>query len=113
MCEHGNTVIVKDVFVPPSASSTGKGKMIDVTVDSCIAPLVRSLNNAGFRTIACCCGHGIQPGNIAFELNGEVREMVIVTFDQARVVYKIFPLIRLLVFLKNTYKTFFRRRQKG
>lgn len=27
-------------------------------IDSCIAPLVRMLNDYGIRTMSCCCGHG-------------------------------------------------------
>jgi hypothetical protein len=57
-------------------------------VDSCIAGLVRALNDAGFPTVASCCGHGRQPATIALADGYELRML---TFDQARAVDKMFP----------------------
>ena len=45
-----------------------------VWCDPCIAPIVRALNDAGIRTVASCCGHGHQHGNVALE---DGRELVI------------------------------------
>jgi hypothetical protein len=36
-----------------------------VWCDPCLEPLVRALNEGGVPTVASCCGHGQQPGNIA------------------------------------------------
>ena len=49
------------------------------------------LNDNGYSTIASCCGHSKQPSSIAFLLNGEEKEMRIMTFKQARIVDKLFP----------------------
>lgn len=35
-----------------------------VCVDWCIHHIVAALNAGGIETIACCCGHGQQPGRI-------------------------------------------------
>lgn len=78
MCNWGTTTIL-----------VINGKPVDV--DSCIASLVKVLNANGFSTIASCCGHGKQPGSIAFMLNGKEVEMRIMTYNQARVVDKLFP----------------------
>lgn len=43
-------------------------------IDTCIAPIVQALNNTGVATIACCCGHGKRPGNIALT---DGREIII------------------------------------
>ena len=43
-------------------------------VDACIAPLVKSLNDAGIETLASCCGHGKIDGNIALK---DGRELII------------------------------------
>jgi len=38
-----------------------------VHVDPCIQTLVQAINDAGFQTLNCCCGHGQRPGWIALE----------------------------------------------
>ena len=38
----------------------GKVRMID----RCISHVVAALNAGGVETVACCCGHGKQPGRI-------------------------------------------------
>lgn len=77
MCEWGNTEIVK----------TSSGKEVDV--DSCIVPLVYALNMAGIETVACCCGHGKRPGNIALK---DGRELIIApNYDVGRDIDNTFP----------------------
>jgi hypothetical protein len=66
MCQHGNT---KPLVV---IGNDGKAKFADI--DSCIYKLVKVLNDSGFRTKACCCGHGKTNGNIAL-MDG--RELII------------------------------------
>jgi len=34
------------------------------TIDRCIHHIVAALNAGGVETVACCCGHGKQPGRI-------------------------------------------------
>jgi hypothetical protein len=88
MCKWGTTEIV-EVIIPAHLSSTGSDKPKRVDVDSCIASLVRSLNESGFTTLASCCGHGRRPGNIAL-IDG--RELVIAKdFAEARSIDAIFP----------------------
>lgn len=54
-----------------------------IGVDACIAPLVKLLNDGGWRTIASCCGHGDSPGTIAlFDLDGNERWLIL-THDRA------------------------------
>lgn len=38
-----------------------------VCIDWCIHQIVAALNAAGVRTVACCCGHGSQDGQIDLE----------------------------------------------
>ena len=52
MCEWGNTTAV-----------IIGGRLREI--DSCIAPLVAALNAGGIPTVASCCGHGHQTGNVA------------------------------------------------
>jgi len=66
MCEWGNTIRVK-LFKKRKGSCYA-------LVDSCIAPIVQALNDAGIETIASCCGH--------YKINGSIvllddRELVI------------------------------------
>ena len=58
-------------------------------VDSCIAPLVRALNDAGIETVASCCGHGNRPGNIA--LAGGRELFILPDYEAARALDKKFP----------------------
>lgn len=58
-------------------------------IDRCIYPLVQALNDRGFRTIACCCGHGKRPGNIAL---ADGRELIIAPdYETGRAVDAAFP----------------------
>lgn len=57
MCEWGNTDDV-EVTIPSFLSHTGKPYSKVVQIDSCIAKLVKVLNEIGMRTASCCCGHG-------------------------------------------------------
>jgi hypothetical protein len=76
MCEQGNT---EPVYA--------NGDVRDV--DHCIAPIVKALNEAGVATIACCCGHGVRPGNIAL-VDG--RELILArNYEEARAVDRAFP----------------------
>ena len=80
MCKWGHTALVE---------INGRNR----DIDECIAPLVDTLNKAGYRTIASCCGHGKQPGSIIYiePESGETKEMRLMTFKQAREVDELFP----------------------
>lgn len=76
MCEHGDTTI-RWIAARP------------VELDRCIAGLVETLNKAGYRTVASCCGHGNRPGSIAFA-NGQ--ELIVArNYDEARQIDAMFP----------------------
>ena len=36
-------------------------------VDPCIRNEIEALNQAGVKTLACCCGHGVYPKTIVFK----------------------------------------------
>ena len=63
MCQWG-TSIDMEVTVPASLSHTGQERQKVVGIDACIAPIIKALNDAGIKTINCCCGHGKSDGSI-------------------------------------------------
>ena len=63
MCDWGNDTILR-VPVPANLSHTGKFRWDYKGIDSCIAPIVQALNDAGIYTAQSCCGHGKGPGRI-------------------------------------------------
>ena len=77
MCDHGNLVTL---HLP-----TG----IDISVDKCIAPIVKILNENGFTTIASCCGHGKQPSRISLIDGREI--FIAANYEIAQAVSKAFP----------------------
>ena len=42
MCEHGEYVLMN----------------MEVEIDKCLVPLIKTLQEYGITTSACCCGHG-------------------------------------------------------
>ena len=78
MCQQN---IIKEYTMP-------NGKIIGV--DTCIYSLIKILNENYKTTKASCCGHGKQPLSIVFADDSELR---IMSFDQARIVDKLFPSI--------------------
>ena len=73
MCEWGNNVIC-NVPIPAELSHTGKPYWKQIGIDSCIAPIVQALNDAGIYTANCCCGHGKADGSILLQ---DGRELII------------------------------------
>lgn len=65
MCKRGDTT---EVLIGV------EGKKRIVSVDSCISGIVDALNYSGWPTVAACCGHGKQPGNIVL---ADGRELLI------------------------------------
>ena len=63
MCDYGNQVIL-NVPIPGHLSFEGVDVWKDKPIDSCIAPIVKALNDAGIYTVASCCGHGKGGGSI-------------------------------------------------
>lgn len=66
MCKWGTSTQLM-VTIPAHLSHTGVERQDVKDIDSCIAPIVRALNDAGVITVASCCGHGKRPGNIALK----------------------------------------------
>jgi len=60
MCEYGS-----DSSVRLNGRSFAGGKAI--RVDSCIAPVIQAIQDAGLRTSSCCCGHGRGASLIVWE----------------------------------------------
>ena len=51
-------------------------------IDPCLKHLLHALNEGGFKTVASCCGHGHQPGNIVL---ADGRELFIMPdFESSR-----------------------------
>ena len=63
MCKWGTDVVL-EVTIPAELSHTGKERKKKVGIDSCIAPIIKALNEGGVRTDYCCCGHGKKDGVI-------------------------------------------------
>lgn len=63
MCEWGTHVDVH-VKVAVQLSATGAEHWRLFGIDSCIAPLVRALQDGGIDMLGSCCGHGKAPGRI-------------------------------------------------
>lgn len=76
MCDHSNR---EAAMVITHRDPDGRPA---VWCDPCLEPLIRALNDGGVRTVASCCGHGKQPGNVAL---ADGRELVIAPdYDTAR-----------------------------
>ncbi len=58
-------------------------------VDACIQPLVQAINNAGIRTVNCCCGHGHRHGSVILEDGREI--LIMPTSEDARKVDHLWP----------------------
>lgn len=74
MCAPGTDTILR-VPMPAHLSHTGAFRWDDKAVDSCIAPLVQALNDAGIYTANSCCGHGDDEGEIILH-DGRVLRIV-------------------------------------
>jgi len=66
MCEFGNNEFVS-VKVVADLSHTNKEYWIMKKIDSCIAPIVRALQEGGIDMRGSCCGHGKGDGEIVLQ----------------------------------------------
>jgi hypothetical protein len=73
MCNWGETIGIK-LIIPSNLSSSGKNKYKLCQIDTCIAPIIKALNENDIKTISCCCGHGSKNGWILLE---DGRELII------------------------------------
>lgn len=88
MCEHGNTVLLL-VLVPAHLAFEGVDTHKVKDIDSCIAPLVKALNEGGMTTVSSCCGHGKQPTRISLADGREV--FIAPDYETAQAVTATFP----------------------
>jgi hypothetical protein len=63
MCEWGTDTLVR-VKIVAALSHTGTEHWREIGIDSCIAPIVKALQDAGIDMLASCCGHGRAEGQI-------------------------------------------------
>ena len=66
MCEHNIKTVVR-VKIPSDLSHTGKEYWKDAKIDSCIAPIVKALQEGGIDMRGSCCGHGKQSPEILLQ----------------------------------------------
>ena len=83
--EFGALVSREDAMVVLREDANGKPA---VWCDPDIADIVKALIDAGLVTKASCCGHGHQPGSVCLS---DGREVLVVTYEQARFISKFFP----------------------
>ena len=57
MCDHGITRTTK-------VKNKLNGSIYSASIDSCIAPIISTLQKIGVITVASCCGHGKWHGHI-------------------------------------------------
>lgn len=88
MCDWNNTIPLQ-IWLPANLSRTGEAGWEIRGVDSCIAPIVRALNDAGVVTVASCCGHGKRPSSIALVGGSEI--IIAPDFKSARRIDLLFP----------------------
>ena len=77
MCKYGTSTRVL-VTIPPDLSYTGKERKAVKAIDSCIASLVKALEDGGIKMRASCCGHFKTDGRIDLE-DGRI---LIITLQQ-------------------------------
>lgn len=74
MCDWGNSTSVR-VKVASHLSSTGQDKWREFGIDSCIAGIVKALQEGGIDMLGSCCGHGKVEGRIDLR-DGRILKIV-------------------------------------
>ena len=85
MCKWGTNTLV-NIKIPADMSHTGEERWEKIQVDSCIAPIVKALQDAGIGTRGCCCGHNSGIGDIHLQ-DGRVLLIVDESFLQDKKAY--------------------------
>lgn len=83
MCDQGSEMIEVKL------AHTTKGKKTHAKVDRCIASIIQMFNDAGYQTVASCCGHGVRPGVISLENGTEL--ILCYSYEQTRMIEKLYP----------------------
>jgi hypothetical protein len=83
MCEWGNTtpVIIK---IPADLSFSGEEYWKEMKIDSCIAQIVKALQEGGINMRGSCCGHGNGSGDIHLQ---DGRALLILSKEEADIYY--------------------------
>lgn len=71
MCEWGTHTPVR-VKIPADLACEGRVKWKLVMIDSCIADIVKALQDGGIDMRASCCGHGKRNGHILLQDGREI-----------------------------------------
>ena len=66
MCDEHSATRVR-VLIPADLSFDGVEHWKNAGIDTCIAPLVRALQEGGVNMRGSCCGHGKRPGEILLQ----------------------------------------------
>lgn len=64
MCNWGTDTLVR-VKIAAHLSCTGECRWREMGIDSCIAPIVKALQDGGIDMLSSCCGHGNGDGEIS------------------------------------------------
>ena len=83
MCKWGTEKLVW-VKIPADLSCTGKEKWKHASIDSCIAPIVKALQEGDIDMRGSCCGHECNVGDIHLQ---DGRVLIIadyLTYDKNR-----------------------------
>lgn len=57
MCKWGTNELLK-IKIPANYSHNDKSYIKTISIDKCMAPLIKALQDADIETTGCCCGHG-------------------------------------------------------
>jgi hypothetical protein len=79
MCKWGNHVIVR-VKIATDLSYTHQERWAEKGIDSCIAPIVKALQDAGIDMRGSCCAHNKGVGSIDLQ---DGRTLLILDKDMA------------------------------
>lgn len=102
MCDYGNQIILH-VPIRGDLSYTGEDRWDDKAIDSCIAPIVKALNDAEVFTLASCCGHGKGGGSIIL---WDDRELVLRPTDEYQKLRAVIDDVRKVLADDNVGRTY-------
>lgn len=71
MCQHGDRTMT-EVHVHWSIAHEETEVYKPMPIDTCIAPLVKALDDLGIRMLGSCCGHGEMYGQISLVAGGVI-----------------------------------------
>ena len=81
----GKEPVLVRVKIPADLSSTGKIKWRECSIDACIAPIVKALQEGGIDMRGSCCGHGEHEGDIHLQ---DGRTLIILDEETSNLYWK-------------------------